>query len=319
MREFLQLAQTYKDQDVSFWFMSEKLDGMRAFWDGGVTRGLMEVPFANELTRMATGLWSRYGNAIAAPDWWLDKLPKMPLDGELYLGRGRFQELVSITKRFVSFSDWAPVSYHVFDSPPLHVVLGDGEINNVNFKKVFRGLGNLFPSSAALKFKEVLPLLQGVQNEVVKMALQEQLPQKGFRVREKLEEVIALGGEGLMLRHPTSFWVPKRVKTLLKVKKLLDAEAKVVGYNWAKEGKLRGLMGSVICSFNGKLFELSGFTDEERKLPSAELWEAGCAVPDSINHSKFPRGSWITFTYRELTNDGIPKEARYLRPAHDPL
>ena len=88
-REFLQLADHYdpRKHDVAGWFVSEKLDGTRCFWDGGLTRGLPteQVPWASiidpktgekkaKIKPLSTGLWSRYGNPIMAPDWWLNRL-----------------------------------------------------------------------------------------------------------------------------------------------------------------------------------------------------------------------------------------------------
>ena len=55
-REFLQQAKTYKNQNPAGWYVSEKLDGTRCFWDGGVTRGVPteSVPWAN-ITHPKTG------------------------------------------------------------------------------------------------------------------------------------------------------------------------------------------------------------------------------------------------------------------------
>ena len=116
-QEYLMLAHTYKDQRIAGYFASEKLDGCRAFWDGGCSRGrpATEVGYANTIKDhrlkeppVATGLWSRSGKVINAPDDWLDQLPDCPLDGELYLGPGRFQELrkmLNTTKGRMSCKD----------------------------------------------------------------------------------------------------------------------------------------------------------------------------------------------------------------------
>ena len=64
---------------------------------------------------IATGLWSRYAKPIHAPAWFLDQLPEIPLDGELYLGAGEFQELISIVKQHNPDGRWANVKYMVFD------------------------------------------------------------------------------------------------------------------------------------------------------------------------------------------------------------
>src|SRR5688572_11267334 len=60
------------DTDLSGWWMSEKLDGVRAYWDG-------------------RRFLSRLGNSYNAPEWFTKGLPETPLDGELWVGRKRFQ------------------------------------------------------------------------------------------------------------------------------------------------------------------------------------------------------------------------------------
>jgi len=118
-QEYLMLSHIFKPmkQSVAGWFVSEKLDGIRAYWDGGLSRGLpaSEVPYANTVKDfrlnhqvMATGLWTRTGKVIYAPDYWLNQLPSIPLDGELYIGPNSFQELTSIVskKDGSSESEW---------------------------------------------------------------------------------------------------------------------------------------------------------------------------------------------------------------------
>ena len=76
------------------WWMSEKLDGVRAIWDGEHFR-------------------SRGGNIFHAPAWFKAGLPALPLDGELFVGRGKFNDAVSIVRSMTA--DWSPVKYLVFD------------------------------------------------------------------------------------------------------------------------------------------------------------------------------------------------------------
>ncbi len=136
------------------------------------------------------------------------------------------------------------------------------------------------------------------------------------RLTEKLDEITADGGEGVVLRNPSSYWETKRSHNLLKVKKWADAEGTLVGYT-AGKGKYLGMIGALILDFNGKRLELSGLTDEERVFGS--IIESGYAeqcpgadVPwATAKH--FTVGQKITFKYRELTDSGIPKEARYYR------
>lgn len=87
MSSNVMLADKWDDQDPTGWWMSEKLDGVRAWWTG-------------------KALLSRLGNAFQAPDWFTKDLPDVPLDGELWCGRGQFKEAVSITKNSKRQDDW---------------------------------------------------------------------------------------------------------------------------------------------------------------------------------------------------------------------
>lgn len=354
-RTFLMLAHVYRSEEpIGSWFCSEKLDGVRAMWDGGITRGKLckDVPFANVekdsryvQQPRATGLWSRYGKAIQAPSWWLDRLPiGIPLDGELYQGRSEFQSLVSVVKKLVPGPEWNNVCFKVFDSPPYHVLFANGEINEPNYRKRFVGIdyprsGSGPHSSGCGNFASVQQWFQNqlAQNDVVQLHAQDRLDHSTAKARvqvvERLEQIVSGAGEGLMLRSPTSFWVPQRSRTLLKAKGMLDAEAEVIGYVFGREtdkgSKLLGLMGAMIVKWEGRIFELSGFTDEERWLckrgagSDHSAFEYGCEhpgerVPDIFHNPRFPVGSRICFKYRELTNDRVPKEARFLR-VHDDI
>lgn len=337
-REFLMLAQNYSPGiGLANWFASEKLDGMRAWWDGGITRGMFadEVAWANTekdgryISRpVATGLWSRYGKPIAAPDWWLDKLPPFPLDGELYAGRKQFQFLMSTVKQLIPDSRWKSITYQVFDSPAWSLVLADGRINGTNYKKVFQGIST--PNHPIQAFEATYAWLQRnlPSNEVVSLHAQTQLPWTNAESEVQLSEMLAIvtaaGGEGLIVRHPSRIWEPRRVSWMLKIKPFLESEGIIRGYIWGEEtdkgSKLAGLMGSLIVQWKGHVFALSGFTDEERKLTffdsgidASDFWEPGCEVQSEIHNPRFPRGRTIRFMYRETTDAGKPKEARYFR------
>ncbi|MFV8751495.1 DNA ligase [Nannocystaceae bacterium ST9] len=96
----LLLAHRWDDQDPTGWWLSEKLDGVRAYWDG-------------------KQFVSRLGNAYLAPEWFIEGLPDFPLDGELFAGRGRFQHAVSVARRMDKGEGWRSLAYVVFDAPAL--------------------------------------------------------------------------------------------------------------------------------------------------------------------------------------------------------
>ena len=125
-----------------------------------------------------------------------------------------------------------------------------------------------------------------------------------------------------MLRHPGSIWTPKRVHTLLKMKPYTDDQGIVTGFVSGRKthlgSKLLGMIGALILDYKGKRLELSGLTDEERKFDSdfAEniaVLTPGEDMPPGIEGKHFKVGDTVEFRYRELSDDGIPKEARYYR------
>lgn len=88
-----------KGMDPTGYLVSEKLDGVRALWDGSVLR-------------------FRSGRTIAAPAWFTSKLPATPLDGELWLARGQFDALSSTVRKAQPVdAQWQQVKYMVFELP----------------------------------------------------------------------------------------------------------------------------------------------------------------------------------------------------------
>jgi DNA ligase-1 len=95
----LLLAESWDNAaDLAGWWMSEKLDGVRAYWDG-------------------KQFLSRQGNLFHAPDWFIESLPTSALDGELWIDRKKFQRTVSIVRRQDKSDLWKEVRFLVFDAP----------------------------------------------------------------------------------------------------------------------------------------------------------------------------------------------------------
>src|ERR1051326_843719 len=95
----LLLAESWDNvTDPTGYWLSEKLDGVRAYWDG-------------------KQFWSRLGNLFHAPEWFVKGLPDVPLDGELWLGRKKFQRAVSIVRRQDKSDLWKEIRYLIFDAP----------------------------------------------------------------------------------------------------------------------------------------------------------------------------------------------------------
>ncbi len=93
------LAKPWTGQDPAGWWMSEKLDGVRAVWNG-------------------TAFYSRNGNVFRAPEWFAKLMPNASLDGELFIGRGEFQSTVSIVRTQSEDKGWNRIRFHAFDLYP---------------------------------------------------------------------------------------------------------------------------------------------------------------------------------------------------------
>jgi DNA ligase-1 len=258
----LPLAEVYEPGAIELgdYWVSEKLDGVRAYWDG-------------------ERLFSRGGHRIRAPDGFTTAFPPVPLDGELWLGRGRFAEMSGLARRqTASPAAWRDVRYMVFDLPP-----GEGYVD-ADFST---RLGRLRELVAEAGSPHLVLVAQARIDD-----------HEGLMTR--LHAVVAAGGEGLMLRRDAAPYRGGRSDDLLKVKPYLDAEARVIGHLPGR-GKYQGMLGALLVEeADGTRFRLgTGFTDAER------------AEPPAI-------GSLVTFKYHGRTKNGLPRFASFLRIREDP-
>lgn len=211
--------------DPTGWWMSEKYDGLRGYWDG-------------------RKLWSRKGKIIHAPDYFLAELPRdIALDGELRIGRGKFEETISIVRSNTPDDRWKRVHFMVFDAP-----------------------------QAKGTFEERMQFLRATLpegNHAVTFVTQERCQGVTQLIAER-DRIVRLGGEGLMLRQPESVYEPRRSPTLLKVKPYDDAEATVIAHEPGK-GKFAGKLGALrVRTDDGREFSIgSGLTDAQRESPPA--------------------------------------------------
>ncbi|KAJ1539952.1 hypothetical protein HK405_012238, partial [Cladochytrium tenue] len=215
------------DVDPTGWWMSEKLDGVRAYYEP-----------------KSRTFFSRLGNKFFAPAWFVAGFPAgMSLDGELFGGRGRFAQTVSVVKSHDS-PNWHRIRFLVFDAPSL------GE---QPFEKRLETARAHFASVAGVGHVEVVAHTRCKGAE---------------HLREELAKVEKKGGEGLMLRQPKSRYENRRSRTLLKVKNFYDAEAVVIGHERGS-GKNSDVMGALrVRMANGTEFKVgSGFTDAQRRRP----------------------------------------------------
>jgi DNA ligase-1 len=191
----------------------------------------------------ARPLFFRSGLQVAAPAWFVAALPKVPLDGELWLGRGRFEALSGLVRRTqADEAGWRELRYMVFDLP-----------------------------SAAGGFAQRTQALQALARQAGpgpwRAVAQQTLPDRAALQRQ-LDDVIRGGGEGLVLRRADAAWAAGRQGALLKLKPQHDAEALVVGH-LPGQGKHAGRLGALrVRTASGAEFNLgTGLSDAVRESP----------------------------------------------------
>jgi DNA ligase-1 len=248
----LLLAEIYRNEiDPADYWVSEKFDGVRAYWDG-------------------QQLLFRSGQPIHAPAWFVRGLPSRPLDGELWLARGQFERLSGIVRKAEPVdAEWHQLSYLLFELPDAQ--------------------GNFSQRLAALQ-----QLAANTGLSWLKVVEQQRISDRRA-LKARLDEIVAAGGEGLMLHRADAGYRTGRSNDLLKLKPYLDGEARVTGYI-AGKGQHSGRMGALrVADAEGRTFHLgNGFTDAERDNPPAI-------------------GSLVTYRYRGLTQKGLPRFASFLR------
>ena len=212
------------DIDPAGYLVSEKYDGVRALWDGSALR-------------------FRSGLPVAAPAWFSAALPAVPLDGELWLARGRFEALSATVRRHVpDDAEWRQVRYMVFELP---------------------GTPGPFAERAAriesiARQMSASPIVAVAQSPVTDRAA----------LRQRFDAVVRGGGEGLVLHRADAPFLIGRSDALLKLKPLQDAEAVVIGHAPGR-GKHEGRLGALrVRNDDGiEFFIGTGLTDGQRASP----------------------------------------------------
>ncbi|TKS53127.1 DNA ligase [Luteimonas yindakuii] len=221
------LAGTYAQDvdDIGAYWVSEKLDGVRARWDGAA-------------------LWTRGGMRVRPPAWFIENWPSQVMDGELWIGRGRFDAVSALVRGSDGGDDttWREVRFLVFDLPD----------EDAGFEARIARMRRLLDAAGIAWLRPVR--------------------QRRFADRMALDAhfrtVVAAGGEGLMLHHRDSRYRSGRSELLLKYKPHDDAEARVVAH-LPGQGRHAGRLGALLVELpDGRYLRLgSGFTDAQRDAP----------------------------------------------------
>ena len=260
----LMLAKVYSPSiALKDYWISEKYDGVRGFWDG-------------------QKLWTRGGEVVAAPAWFTADWPNVPMDGELWAGRGQFSKAVSTVRQQMPSSAtdaaWRDMRFMVFDLPAQ-------------------------PGFFTDRIQPLNTLVAQINQPWVVAVVQYRLADHAA-LQFQLKKTVKLGGEGLMLHRGDSLYKGLRNDDLLKVKTHEDAEARVIAHIFGN-GKYTGQLGALLVEMpttdgkSGLRFKLgTGFSDSQRTAPPAV-------------------GSQITYRFRGLNDSGIPRFASFMRVRED--
>jgi DNA ligase 1 len=212
----------------------------------------------------------RSGRVVNAPAWFIAKLPAQSLDGELWLAREKFEKLSGIVRKNTPIDEeWRQMKYMVFELPDA-------------------------PGTFAERAQRIREIVEAAKFPQLVAVSQTPIASRAA-LQKKFDEIVRDRAEGLMLHLAEAPYSTGRSDVLLKLKPLLDTEAKVVEHVPGK-GKYKGMMGALRVEMpDGRRFNIgTGFTDKVRKNPP-------------------PVGALITYTYPSLTKSGLPRFASYLR------
>jgi DNA ligase-1 len=210
--------------DPTGFLVSEKFDGVRALWDGRTLR-------------------TRTGKVLDAPKDFTARLPPEALDGELWLGRGRFDEVSALVRRRrPEPGAWREVQLLVFE---------------------MQRAGGRFDE----RVKHIQAIVGRVQWPQLHAVVQAVVADR-TELKARLHAVLDAGGEGLMLHRADAPNLGGRSEALLKLKPVHDDDALVIGHT-PGQGRLDGLLGALqVRNADGVVFLVgSGFTDEQRRVP----------------------------------------------------
>jgi DNA ligase-1 len=257
----LMLAKVYHPGlDLRDYWVSEKYDGMRGYWDG-------------------QQLLTRGGEQVNAPVWFTAAWPNVPMDGELWAGRGQFQQTVSTVRKLTpDDTAWRSIRFMVFDLPA----------HGGTFTERIQAL-NLLVKQIDQPWVQAVPQWKVASHQAL---------------RKQLTQHVKAKAEGLMLHRGASLYRGGRSDDLLKVKTHEDAEARVVGH-LPGQGKHAGALGALLV--------------EMPALPGQKplRFKIGTGLSDAERLTPPPIGATVTYRFRGLNDSGIPRFASFMRIRSD--
>lgn len=252
----VQLVSVYQSNiQVEEYLVSEKFDGVRAIWREGK-------------------LVTKNGNPIHAPAWFIEALPDVWLDGELWSKRQDFEFVAStVLSKRINQEAWKKITYKVFDMPD-------------------------YQSPFETRAKAYISLLDKLNVDFIKPIEQISLKDNDA-LSDMLNDYSSRGAEGLILHRKQARFASGRSDNVLKLKPYQESQARVKAYV-PGNGKYQGQIGALVVVWQAsedtpaKRFKIgSGLSDKERITPPA-------------------LGSLIRFKFHGLTKNKIPRFASYI-------
>ena len=272
------------------WYKSEKLDGYRAQTDNDDDT-----------------IKSRNGKLYNCPEWFMDAMRidgvVVNMDGELFAGRDKFQQMGVVRKKVPIDEEWYNIKFYVFDLPELM------EPFKVRYQKLVEIVEKLQTNWS--NFQSQNSEFMNISCPVV--LCEHTLVESIDDMKCFYKSVLDNGGEGIMLNDPDAMYEGKRSNGLLKYKPSFDMEARIKEYKKGT-GKYKYKLGAFICQ-PLKNCDTYHMVDE---IEAHEFATSG--MDDSVRESYLtthPIGTIITIQCSGFTNSGKPRFARYLRIRDD--
>lgn len=294
--------------DLQGFLVSEKLDGVRGIWNGKTLK-------------------TRGGRILTPPACFIQDFPPFALDGELWIGRGSFEEVASITSTSCENcacdtahttrnsptpaawqqSAWGKVRYYVFDVPDS----GETLDSSVSAK----ASQPAYSSTLTQRLSRLESYLKHHPNTPIVIIKQTPITSQK-ELFALLDTLTKQGAEGLVLRKDAAPYEMGRTSNALKLKRYDEAECKIIAHNLGK-GKYHNMLGSITCEQELTLAQSPQDSSTPAKSPPSAKkvlhFKIGSGFSDEQRQNPPPLGTIITYKHYGFTRNGIPRFAIFHR------
>ena len=307
------LLQTYHqslldNHSLQGYLVSEKLDGVRAIWNG-------------------KNLITRNGIIIAAPPCFTQFFPPFKLDGELWTTRNDFANIVRIVKqKNPSCEIWKDMKYYVFDVIPNRAISSQEcykEHSTSSSTDSKKHNGDITQYCTLLSRLQIIKDYLTTHTHTTIRVLEYQQIASFHELESLLQNIVANKGEGLVIRKNEFPYEYGRSNNVLKLKLFQDSECKVVGYTQGK-GKFSGKMGAIICeqsmmnkenqdnisnTAKSSQKQTQNISDRTRTI----RFKIGTGFTKTMRDNPPKIGTIITYKFQGFNANGLPRFPVFLR------